>query len=198
MNNTKIINYLKQKWKLLFCYLLILMGVLLILIVLIIRPIKKTTDYLYSQSEESILTEVKFPLQEKIKISNNKLTSLWLVLGDDSINNYVYEITLTNPSGKVYYQNIYNNYNSNIIRMDLGIIEKSYNEDLTLTIDCEECKDIKVETNGTKKDSYIVENMDRTLKIYYDYYIENNTFYWYSIMAIVIGLLLIPFAKEND
>jgi len=152
----KIINYLKQKWKLLLCYLLISMGILLVLLVLIVKPIKKTTEYLYSQSEESNITEIKFPLKEKIKINNNKLTSLWLVLDDQSINNYNYEITLTNSLGKIYYKNIYNNYDSTIIRMDLGIIEDSSNDDFKLIIDCEECNDVKIATNTTKKDSHII------------------------------------------
>ena len=66
-----------------------------------------------------------------------------------------------------------------------------------LKIKCDECEDVKIAKSTAIDDSYIVGDNDNTLKIYYEYYVYNNTFYWYSIMAIVLGVILVPFAKEK-
>ena len=183
MNKTDIFNYLKEKWQLLFCYLLILLGVLLIVIVLIVKPIKKTSYYVYSQSDGSDMTEITFPLEEKITIHHDKLANIWIYLEDESINDYTYEVELINSKGEVCFKNIFENYKSNIININLGLIE--------------ECENVKIATGTAIEDSYIVGDNDNTLKIYYEYYVYNNTFYWYSIMAIVLGVILVPFAKEK-
>lgn len=197
MNRTNIFNYLKEKWKLLFCYLLIFLGILLIVIVLIVKPIKKTTHYVYSQSEASDITEMTFPLEEKITIHHDKLANIWIYLEDESINEYTYEIELTNSKDEVYFENRFENYNSNIINIGLGLLEESEGETFNLKIKCDECEDVKIAKSTAIDDSYIVGDNDNTLKIYYQYYVYNNTFYWYAIMAIVLGIIFIPFAKEK-
>lgn len=197
MNYKKIINDIKKNWRLLFSYLLILLGILLIIIVLVVKPIKKTSDYVYSQAEESNISEVAFPLEESITIHHNKLANIWIYLDDESINDYTYEIELTDSKDKIYFQNKYEQYNSNIINIGLGLVEQTEEESFHLKIRCDECQGVHIAKSTAVDDSYIVGDKDYTLKIYYEYYVYNYTFYWYAVMAIVLGMILIPFAKEN-
>ena len=43
-----------------------------------------------------------------------------------------------------------------------------------------------------------MENSDKILGVSLNYYQKNNSFYWYSILSITIGLILLPLAKEEN
>ena len=116
MNKTKVIDYLKRKWRLLFCYLLIFMGVLLAIIVLVMRPVKLTDNYVYSPAVETNISEITFPLEQKIKIDHDKLSNVWIHFEDESINNYVYEVQLRNSKDDISFEHVYDGYESNIIK----------------------------------------------------------------------------------
>lgn len=194
----KALNFFKEKWKLLFCYLLILLGILLVIVVLIMKPMKLTSYYVYSQAEAADISEVIFPLEEKIKINHSNLSDIWIYLEDNSLNAYSFQVELRNSKDEICFEHQYVDYESNILHIYLGLIEYSKDEVFTLKINCDECQNVKVAKSTAVDNSYIVGDSDNTLRIYYDYYVPNNTFYWYSILAVVLGLMLIPFAKENS
>ena len=47
------------------------------------------------------------------------------------------------------------------------------------------------------EDNYI-ENSNKILGVSFNYYVENHSFNWYSVLSIVIGLILLPLAKEEN
>lgn len=184
-NLKKIIS----NWKWLFCWSFICLGILLLIIVLIRQPMKKVITGLYSV-EEVKKEEVNFPIKQKIKIDTDYLTGLWLYLDDYSLNNYNYKIELTDKEGKTYFKNNFNNYGSNIIYMGLGVIEDSLGMEFDLVITCDNCEDVFMATS-------LDENGGRVLKLVKENYVRNNIYYWHSIMAIAIGVVLLPIAKEE-
>ena len=193
----KLLDYFKENCKILFCYLLILLGVLLAVIVFIKKPMKLVSNYVYSSNIESEISEVIFPLEQIIKVHHDNLTNIWIKLEDDSINNYNYRLNLKNHNNDILFENEYINYESNIILISLGLIEDSEDETFQLSIQCDDCQNVNIAKVNTLDDSYIVGDEKNTMKIYYDYYEPNNNFYWYSIMSIVLGFVLIPFSKEK-
>ena len=158
---------------------------------------KLVSNYVYSSNIESEISEVIFPLEQIIKVHHDNLTNIWIKLEDDSINNYNYRLNLKNHNNDILFENEYINYESNIILISLGLIEDSEDETFQLSIQCDDCQNVNIAKVNTLDDSYIVGDEKNTMKIYYDYYEPNNNFYWYSIMSIVLGFVLIPFSKEK-
>lgn len=183
----KIISGIKKYYKLLFCYGIIGLGILLFIVVLIKQPIKKVINPLYDLDEMEV-REVAFPFEQKINIEVDDLSGLWLYYEDDSLNEYVYEITLTDNEGKVYFYNKFDGYIPNIAYMGIGKLVDSKGMDMNLLIECENCKNVKM----------ALENETEELKLATESYVNNNNiFYWHSILAIVLGLVLLPLAKED-
>ena len=72
--------------------------------------------------------------------------------------------------------------------MGFGRIADSKGLDLNLLIECEECKNVKMSLDNDTKE----------LKLATESYVSNNNiFYWHSILAIVLGMLLLPLAKKE-
>ena len=183
----KIIEFIKKSYKLFICYGLITLGLLLFVAVLIIQPFKKVTTPLYELDKMEV-QEVSFPIEQKIKIDVDDLSGLWLFYEDDSINDYVYEVTLTDNKGTLYFYNKFDGYIPNIAYMGIGRISDSKGLELNLLIECEECKNVKMSLDSTSKE----------LKLATENYVNNNNiFYWHSILSIVLGLVLLPLANER-
>lgn len=185
MNKLKNIIY---KWKKLFCWAWIGIGLLLLIIILVKKPMKKNIKMLSLPKEDIKIENVIFPIKQTINIDDNYLSGLWLYLEDDSINNYKYEIKIIDNTGQQYFYQKFNNYASNIIYMELGVIENSKGMDLELIINCDDCDNVKIGLLGE----------DKKLKLSTENYIKNNIYYWYIIMFIIIGLVLLPLAREEN
>ena len=183
----KILKKIINNWKFLFCYGLIGIGVLFFVVIFIKHPMKKVTNSLYDPKEMEV-QKVSFPIKQKIKLENDNLSGFWLYFEDDSINEYIYNVTLTDSLGKKYFEHEFDGYVPNIIYMGLGIITDSKGMEMELIIECETCENVKL--------SYDKEN--ETLKLASENYVSNNNiYYWHAIMAIVIGLVLLPLVKED-
>lgn len=192
-------NYLLKHCKKLFCYLLIFLGILLFLVVLIIKPQKTNNIYLHDNTIETEKKTSTFPIVQHIKISEDNAYGMFLYFGSDDINQYPYKVTLKDIDGKEYFKHDFNlDYESNIVYMQIPLIKKSKGKEFIITIDCQECNNVELgyrEPIG--KDIYI-ENDNEVLGMAISYYTKNNSFYWYSILSIVIGLVLLPLAKEEE
>ena len=194
----KLVLKLKNNWKKTFCFCLVLGSILFLLILLIKQPMKKNTNYVYNTGIESEIIEVQFPLKQYIKVNSDYLTTFTIYLQDDSINQYDYQIELKDKDGKVYFQNHYIHYESNIIILDLGVVPDSSNQEFELNITCEECEGVKASIRESNDDStYIEGTKNQSLELSYDNYSKNNTYYWYPLMAVFIAFTLYPLAKEE-
>ena len=195
----RIFYYIKRNWQKLFCYGLIMMGILLFMVVLIVKPQKTNNAYLYESKSKSQKRVSSFPLIQHIKVNQDNVYGLFLYFGDDDINKYPYRIVLKDTNNKEYFNHKFNrDYESNIVYMEFPVIRNSKGTEFILTIDCEECSNVKLEYKKSSEDGSYMENSDKILGVSLNYYQKNNSFYWYSILSITIGLILLPLAKEEN
>lgn len=192
-------NYLIKYWKKLFCYLLIFLGILLFVVVLIVKPQKTNNAYLYDNTIESEKKTATFPIVQHIKVSEDNVYGMFLYFGSDDINQYPYEIILKDVEGKEYFRHDFNlDYESNIVYMQIPVIKKSKGKEFVVTINCEECNNVKLGyRDSSEKDNYI-ENSNKILGVSFNYYVKNNGFYWYSLLSIIVGFILLPLSKEDS
>ena len=192
-------NYLLNCWKKLFCYLLIFLGILLFVVVLIVKPQKTNNAYLYDNTIESEKKTATFPIVQHIKVSEDNVYGMFLYFGSDDINQYPYEIILKDVEGKEYFRHDFNlDYESNIVYMQIPVIKKSKGKEFVVTINCEECNNVKLGyRDSSEKDNYI-ENSNKILGVSFNYYVKNNGFYWYSLLSIIVGFILLPLSKEDS
>lgn len=185
------LRMIKDDWKLLFSLLMIGLGVLLFVVVLIKQPMKKGMTPLFNDGKEVLVKKVFFPIEQEITISADKLTGFWLYLDDDSINKYDYDVKLVDENDNIYFDNKFNDYKSNIIYMGIGLLENSVDKKLKLIIDCDSCNKVKMAVALDNRDNEV-------LKLYEESYVDNsNIYYWHAFLSIVIGLVLLPLAKEE-
>lgn len=183
------VEKIKNNWKLLFSLGIIILGILLFSIVLIKQPMKKTSNVLYDSSEKIVIKKVDFPIVQKLKVDIDNLSGFWIYLEDYSLNDYKYDIKLIDKKGKKYFYNVFDNYESNIIYINLECINNSKNMEFDLVINCKKCNNVKMAIAIDKKGN-------DTLKMMEEHY-ENNTriYYWHSILAVIIGGILLLLAK---
>lgn len=192
-------NYLLKCWKKLFCYLLIFLGILLFVVVLIVKPQKTNNTYLYDNTIESEKKTATFPIVQHIKVSEDNVYGMFLYFGSDDINQYPYKVTLKDIEGKKYFKHDFNlDYESNIVYMQFPLIKESKGKEFIITIDCSECDNVQLGYRDSKEKTNYIENNDKVLGISFNYYVENHSFNWYSILSIIIGLILLPLAKEEN
>lgn len=192
-------NYLLKCWKKSFCYLLIFLGILLFVVVLIVKPQKTNNAYLYDNTIESEKKTATFPIVQHIKVSEDNVYGMFLYFGSDDINQYPYKVTLKDIEGKKYFKHDFNlDYESNIVYMQFPLIKESKGKEFIITIDCSECDNVQLGYRDSKEKTNYIENNDKVLGISFNYYVENHSFNWYSILSIIIGLILLPLAKEEN
>ena len=176
-----------------------MMGILLFMVVLIVKPQKTNNAYLYDSKSKSQKRVSSFPLIQHIKVNQDNVYGLFLYLGEDDINKYPYRIVLKDTNNKEYFNHKFNrDYESNIVYMEFPVIRNSKGKEFILTIDCEECSNVKLGYKNSGEDGSYMENSDKILGVSLNYYQKNNSFYWYSILSITIGLILLPLAKEEN
>ena len=197
----KILEVVKVRRKVIFCYSLIVLSIVLVLLILVIKPQKMNNDFLYdtgTKFDESLVVS-RFPIVQHIKINHDKLYGIYLYLGSDDINKYPYTVELKDASGKKYFSHNFNlDYESNIIYMGFPVIEDSYGKDFILSITCDKCENVQLAyMNKSEENTYIEDNENKMLGIAIDYYTDNTSYYWYSLLAIVIAITLLPLARSE-
>lgn len=188
---------MKKKYNLekYFCIVLFMLSILFSIIIFIKKPMKSVINYLYIELSGSEMTEVEFPIKEKILVDED-INSLKLDFGNDFINNYSYDIQLINQKGKDIFKKTYQGHEGNFvfINPENGIESGKYN----LIISCSTCKNVKINLRKSKKNNYLVNNISKSLDLSYESVITNTSYYWYSIMGIVITLTLYPLLEEDS
>ena len=197
MKNLK--NILKNK-KLLFCYFLFFTSVLFALLLIVFQPQKANAYYPYKYSGKKI-ENISFPIAQHFHYELDELRSINLFLQNESLNQFNYKIdVIGEKTGHNYFSHKYINYNSNIIILDLNKIPSKDEKDFLINIDCQNCKNVKLSLKESNdKKNYIEGRSDnKVLEFNLINNVTNNSYYWYSLVGIVISLMLYPFAKEEE
>ena len=199
MNIKNLLKWIQKNLNSLFCYFLIFIAILLFAVVIIRKPMKLVTTYTYNTGVNLELKDVTFPIEQDIKVDVENLNAITIYPGDDSLNKFQYQVKLTDEYGKQYFYHDYKNYNSNFMYLYFGTIPDSKNKTLRLTINCYECKNVKMMIGKSLNDATsLLGSSDDTLMISMNNDSRNNSFYWYSILAIVIALTLLPLARSEE
>ena len=184
--------------KLLFCYCLFTISILFSLMIFIFQPKKLDAYYPFEYSGEKIEV-VDFPIEQHFHNPYDSLRVIHLYVRDQSINNYDYQIDVIGvKTGKNYFSHLYDEYNSDIMILD--ILDETDEKDFILKISCDECKNVSVskKKSNDSKQNYIKDSHDDDiLEFSIVNFVPNHGYYWYSIVGIVISLMLYPFAKEE-
>lgn len=189
---------LLKNWKVLFCYALIGGGILFTLAIFIVRPMKINTAYSYEYSNKLTLEKVNFPVIQHIRFNEDKLKALNIYFRDDSIKDYTYRVKLLDDNGKEYFNYEIANRDSDMVALALDGISLEKNYDYLLRIECADCSNVEMSVKEASDEYTYVEGYDdKSLEVTINYFSENNGFFWYSAMAIVIGLTLLPVARGN-
>lgn len=198
-----IYNVLKN-WKLLFCYLLFIFSILFSVLVFIIKPVTPKSYYPYIYSKRNFET-VQFPIVQHFDVSNNQLKYIHIFLSDksiidNSINQYDYEVSVLDNNGKLYYKKLYHDYSLDTIDIMLDEIPNSNVKNMMFEIKCDQCNDVFMSFKKTnnKKNNYVdSRDDDNILEFNLIYMVPNNSYYWYTLVGIVLSLMLYPLAKED-
>lgn len=197
MNN--LLVKLKKDWRVYFCYLLVLGGILFALAIVIFKPMKFNTSYYYEYKNKLTLERINFPVLQHIRFQDDNLKALNVHFYDMSINNYSYVISLVDEDGNEYFSNSFDSNNEKwaTILLDDVPLKKDY--DYILRIDCPTCKGVSMSIKESSNEfTYLEEFDNKSLEITTNYFSRNYGFYWYSAMVIVIGLTLLPTAKCDN
>ena len=191
----KIINNRKS----ILCYLLLFIGLVLLGLVLIIKPQKVNENYMYNTGKETKKVELPKNIIQYIKPGVNNITGLYVYLEDDSITKCNFHIVLTDDNNNKYLDEDIKKYNSNIIYLSLGKIEKSKDRLFKLKIDLLNCSELKGMLGKSVNKYNYLDNYDKkTLKIVVNSVSKNNSYYWYIALIVSISLLLIPLARSEN
>lgn len=196
MNN--LLVKLKKDWRVYFCYLLVLGGILFALAIVIFKPMKINTSYYYEYKNKITLESINFPVLQHIRFQDDNLKTLNIYFNDMSINDFSYKISLVDEIGNEYFSNSFDSNNEKwaTILLDNVSLKKDY--DYVLRIDCPDCRDVSISMKEASNEFTYLEGFDnKSLEITTNYFSRNYGFYWYSAMMIVIGLTLLPTAKDN-
>lgn len=199
MKVKKSVKWIKIHLKSLFCYFLIFLAILLFIVVIVKRPMKLITTYTYNTGVNVELKDVTFPIEQDIKVDVDNLNAITIYPGDVSLNQFQYQVKLTDEDGNQYFYHDFKDYDSDFMYLYFGTIPDSKNKTLRLIINCDECENVKMGigkslNNGTS----ILGSSGDTLEISMNNYSKNNSFYWYSILAIVIALILLTLARSEE
>lgn len=180
---------IKKHYQKIIAYGLIILGIIAFFLVLIIKPPKIVLQDVHDYTGSPSLSNVSFPLNYEVKIASDNAIFIQLLFGDDSINLYDYNVTVTNKD-QVVFEHLYDNETSNIIRLPLDEAIPNQGDTLSITIDCkEDCKDVKMEL-------YDIDGQ-KIPRLLEGYQKRDLGFFWYSAFLIAVGLTLLPLAKER-
>ena len=183
---------IRNHYQSIISYGIILLGLIVTIILLVIRPsrIVLTEAYTYNQKPE--LQSIKLPFSQTIEFPEDNPSFIELRFGDDSINQYQYTVTATYESTP-FFNHTYNNEVSNIIRIpiDYSVIEPTPGHNIIIRIDCKEtCEDIQLELYNI--------NDTQTIKTLYGLRKADYGLLWYGLFPIAIGLTLLPLTKKGS
>lgn len=180
---------IKKNHKKIVSYTLIILGIIALIIIAIIRPIKPFPKEIYNYNLSPKLSEINSSLAQNITIPDSNPAFLELRFEDDSINQYSYTITLAHNS-EIIFEHLYNNEQSNIIRIPTSEVNLQKDDVVNLEINCiDSCKNAKINLYDIDGKLYP--------KILIAYYKQDISLYWYGVFLITVGFTLLPLSKES-
>lgn len=195
-NIKKVFN----NWKKIFCFSMLFLSFLLAFVILIKKPMKVSAMDMYDSSQEVVTKKITFPIEQDIHVDVDNISAITIYPGETNLNDFQYQIELTDEDGDSYFSHDYQDYKGNFMYLFFGKIPNSKGKTLHLKITCEDGQEQDVfmdvarsQKNGTN----IINDSDNTLKITMNYYTRNYGYFWYSMLGIAIALILFPLAKEE-
>lgn len=179
---------IKKYYQKVISYGLIAFGIIVFALILILKPsrtiLKEANDY-----SQGILTNVDFPFIQQIKTPGEKLSFLEIRFGDDSINQYHYNVSVIHGK-EVLFNHAYINETSNIIRAAVEDTKLTPDEPIEIKIDCESsCEDVKFNLHEDSGE-------EKTLLVLYGFRKMDYGLLWYGLFPIAAGLTLFPLIKR--
>lgn len=191
---------MKNKIPKFFCILLVVLSVLFALIIFVAQPKSSIYKCAYKESSDKEESSLSFPIVQRFKVEGNGFNKVTIYLYDQSINENIYEVKIFDENNKKIYSHVYNNYNSDIIELLFKEIKDSDNKEYRIEINCAgtKCNNFNAETVFAKTKKYSIEGTnDKSLYLMYSTTKLNKTYYWYSIMGLLIAITLYPLTKED-
>lgn len=188
-------NQLKFRKKIIFSILMIALGILFGIFIFIKKPKILSNSNLYSEKDKFNLEKVSFPLIEKIDTSKMKVSAISLNLGNNSINKFEYRIQILNENKKVLFTHDFSNYPGYDYYLYFGNVST---KELILKIDCPNCDNVKVSTAKIDSNVSLNNKQNKSLKIGVTSCSINYQYYWYSLMMILFGCVLLIFARSEE
>lgn len=197
LNKTELKNIILKKISIkeLIIYILLAISIILIIFIFFAKPKVTSHSLIYKENKEVSIKNVKFPLKQNIKLDEENMRLISLYFLDDSINDFEYRISVYDDEDVLFSHN-YVNYESNIVLIDAGPLEK--NKNYILTIECDTCENVKLAIgDGINKYNKLNSSNKDSLKLTVDNLKINNNYYWYPLMMIAICLTLLPLARSK-
>lgn len=197
LNKTELKNIILKKISIkeLIIYILLAISIILIIFIFFAKPKVTSHSLIYKENKEVSIKNVKFPLKQNIKLDEDNMRLISLYFLDDSINDFEYRISVYDDKDVLFSHN-YVNYESNIVLIDAGPLEK--NKNYILTIECDTCENVKLAIgDGINKYNKLNSSNKDSLKLTVDNLKINNNYYWYPLMMIAICLTLLPLARSK-
>lgn len=187
----------KKKYKIFICYGIILLAFLAFIVLLIKKPQAIVYHNVYAEDTSFSQEEVTFPLKEVVTVDIDNIQSLSLTIGDNTINNYSYQVSITDLDGNVYFVQDYDKYSSSSYYFPLNELKDLKENMLILEIDCADCKGIKANL-GKATDKAYISGIEKTLQISINNFKTNKQYYWYVFMLLAVGFTLLPLARSEE
>ena len=194
----KRIKKLKENYKLIICWIFIILAILLFIIVKVICPKEKETINLYEEEEKqekiyvTKLTQYIYPQQQEIE-------AFRIYFDDYSIDECDFFIQIFDEDDTKYLEQKVTDYTQNQLYLYIGNVKNAINKKFKMTIETDNCSGFKTNViKSEKKEMHLKNNKEKTLKISVDCFKKNNKYNWYSILLIFIALLLFPLARRKN
>ena len=176
--------------------LLIFLSILFMIFIFIKSPKKNVNTSIFNANYKTDIENVHFPIQQNILLDKQGMGIITLYLGDSSINEFDYNIKVTDKYQNVIFNHSYNNYESDIILIDAGRLKS--NKAYRLEIDCDKCENVKMDIGKSiDSNNRIDKTKNKSLKIYINNIESEKNYYWYPLMAISICLILLPLSRSK-
>ena len=182
-------NFLGRNYKIIITIGLIVLSAFMFLIILIKKPQVTSAEPVMNYKEMALINKnISFPFEQKIKISEDNLSYLDFFLADDSLSKFPFSVEITNQDGETVFEHFYEDYGSNIIRVDP---KTKAGDEISLVIRCIECK------NNVRFQVYSGEK-DYLFSLKYSQK-NNNWFFLYPIILFIFAFVLGFYCrKEKD
>ena len=163
-----------------------ILGILIVLIGYLSKPVKTTIENIYDYPNSSELSTITFPYTITIPLTE-PTPYIELRLGDNSLNHHQYNISLLKDN-QTSFSHTYIDYPTTTIQLPTEqiYVEPNQTVNLQLTIDClDSCSDVQFKLFDIDNQAF-PEILAAHIK-------RDFSYLWYGVFSFIIGLTLLPF-----